>query len=114
MLDPNTAVTVITQQYLAAVITQQYLAAVITQQYLAAMGLLLVYQSSYSPDLNLSDRFPFTRLKEVIRPVQYDSNDEVVEAAQHFLRSLPEDYLIHEFLGHCKAVIRSGRDYVTC
>ena len=98
MLDPNTAV-----------ITQQYLAAVITQQYLAAMSLLLVYQSSYSP--YLSDRFPFTRLKEVIRPVQYNSNDEVVEAAQHFLRSLPQNYLIHEFLGHCKAVIRSGGDY---
>ena len=53
----------------------------------------------------------------VIRPVQYDSKDEVVKAAQHCLLSLPEDYLIHEFykfLGHCKAVIRSGGDYVTC
>ena len=48
---------------------------------------------------------------------QYDNNDEVLKAPQHCLRSLPEDYLIHEFhkfLGHCKAVIRSGGDYVTC
>ena len=83
-------------------------------QYLAAMGLRLVNQTPYSPALNLCDRFLFTRLKEVVRPLQYDSKDEVVKAAQHCLRSLPEDYLIHEFLGHCKAVIRSGGDYVTC
>ena len=90
--------------------------AVITPQYLAVMGLRLVYQSPYSPDLNLCDQFLFKRLKEVVRPFQYDSKDEVVEAAQHYLRSLPEDYLIHgyhKFLGHCKAVIRSGGDYVT-
>ena len=62
--------------------------AVITQQYLAAMGLRLVYQSPYSPDFNLCDRFLFARLKEVVRPVQYDSNDEVVKAAQHCLLSL--------------------------
>ena len=54
--------------------------AVITQQYLAVMGLRLVYQSPYSPDLNLCDLFLFTRLKEVDRPVQYNSNyDEVVQ-----------------------------------
>ena len=91
--------------------------AVITPQYLAAMGLRLVYQSPYSPELNLCDRFLFTRLKEVVRLFQYDSKDEVVKAAQHCLRSLPEDYLIHEyhkFLGHCKALIRSRGDYVTC
>ena len=65
--------------------------AVITQHYLAAMGLRLVYQSLHSPDLNLCDRFLFTRLKEVVRPVQYDFNDKVVKAAQHCLRSLGED-----------------------
>ena len=82
--------------------------AVITQQYLAALGLRLVYQSPYSL---------FTRLKEIVRPVQYDINDEVVKAAQHCLQSLGEYYSIHEFhkfMGHCKPVIRSGGDYVTC
>ena len=88
--------------------------AVITQQYLAGMGLRLVYQSPYSPDLNLCDRFLFTRLKEVVRQVQYDSNDEVVKAAQHCLRSLGEDYLIHEFHISSPLLIRSGGDYVTC
>ena len=81
------------------------------------MDLRLVYQSPYSPDLNLCDRFLFTRLKEVVRPVQCDSKDEVVKAAQHCIQSQPEDYLIHEFhkiLGHCKAVNRSEGDYVTC
>ena len=70
------------------------------------MGLRLVYQSPYSPDLNLCYRFLFTRLKDVVRPVQYDSNDEVVKSAQHCLRSLSDYYLInefHKFLGHCKA-----------
>ena len=66
-------------------------ATVITQQYLAGMGLWLVYQSPYSLDLNLCDRFLFTRLKEVVRPVQYDSNDEVVKVAQYCLLSLGED-----------------------
>ena len=91
--------------------------AVITPQYLAAMGLRQVYQSPYSPDFNLCDRFLFTTLKEVVRPFQYDSKDEVVKAAQHCLRSLPEEYMIHEFhkfLGDCKTVIQSGGDYVTC
>ena len=79
--------------------------AVTNPQYLAAMGRRLVYQSPYSPDLNLFDRFLFIRVKEVVRPVQYDSKDEVVKAAQHCLRSLPADYLIHEFhkfLGNCR------------
>ena len=64
--------------------------AVITPQYLAAMGLRLHYHSPYSRDLNLCDWFLFTRLKEVVRLVQYDIKDEVA--------ALPlEDYLIHEF-----------------
>ena len=90
--------------------------SVITPQYEAAMGLWLAYKSPYSPNFNFKcELLLFTRLKEVVRPVQYDS--KVVKAAQHCLRSLPEDYLIqefHKFLGHCKAVIRSGGDYVTC
>ena len=88
-----------------------------TQQYLAAMGLWLVYLSPYSPDLSLCDRFLFARLKDAVKPVQHISSDEFLKAAQHFLRSLPEDYLKHEFeklLEHCRAVIRSGGDYITC
>ena len=79
------------------------------------MGLRLVYQSPYSPDLNLCDRFLFKSLKEAIRPVQYDSNNEVLKAAQHCLLSLLEDYLInefHKFLGHCKDPIRRGLRYM--
>ena len=57
-------------------------AAVITPQYLSTMGLRMVYQSPYSPDLNLCDRFLFTRLKEFVRPIQYDSKEEVVKAVQ--------------------------------
>ena len=45
------------------------------------LRLQLVYRSPYSPDLNLCDRFMFTRLKKDVRPVQYDNKDEVVKAA---------------------------------
>ena len=90
--------------------------AAVTQDYLAAYGLKLVQQSPYSPDLNLCDRFLFTRLQESLRLEHFEGPAHVVKAAQHYCRSLTEETLKKEFaklLEHCRAVIRCGGDYIT-
>ena len=86
-----------------------------TQSYLETTGVELLKQSPYSPDLNLCDRFLFTRLQEHCRATLYLSSGEVYEDVQRYLRQLPETYLVHE-LGklceHCKQVILAKGDYV--
>lgn len=90
--------------------------AALTQDYLAAYGLRIVPHSPYSPDLNLCDRFLFTRLQESVKLQQLDDPDEVLRAAQRYCRSRPEETLKKEFtklLEHCRAVVRCGGDYIT-
>ena len=90
--------------------------AVTTQDYLAVCEVRLVKQSPYSPDLNLCDRFLFTRLQEILRLEQFDCQADVVKAAQQYCRGLSEETLTKEFgklLEHCRLVIASGGDYIT-
>lgn len=90
--------------------------AAITQAYLANFGPTLVKQSPYSPDLNLCDRFLFTRLQEKLKLDHFDSADEVLFATKQYCREMPEETLRKEFLklrDHCKSVIECGGDYIT-
>ena len=90
--------------------------AVRTQTYLEQTGVKILVQSPYSPDLNMCDRFLFTRLQEHCRGIEYVDGNELHRDAQRFLRSLPEELLKHELnklLQHCQAVIREGGAYVT-
>ena len=87
-----------------------------TQTYLQQTGVHIVPQSPYSPDLNLCDRFLFTRLQEHCRAKEYSNGQELYIDAKRYLRSLSETVLLHELgklLEHCKAVIREGGAYVT-
>jgi hypothetical protein len=87
-----------------------------TQTYLQQTGVHIVPQSPYSPDLNLCDRFLFTRLLEHCRAKEYSNGQELYIDAKRYLRSLSETVLLHELgklLEHCKAVIREGGAYVT-
>ena len=67
-----------------------------TQAYLDQNGVQIVPQSPYSPDLNLCDRFLFTRLQEHCREKEYGNGEELYIDAKLYLRSLPEDLLLHE------------------
>lgn len=63
------------------------------QDYLAAYGLRIVPQTPYSRDLDLCDRFLFTRLQESLKLQELDGPDEVLRAAQRYRRLLPEETL---------------------
>ena len=76
-----------------------------TQTYLEQDGVPIVPQSPYSPDLNLCDRFLYTRLLEHCRAREYGNGEELYIDAKRYLRSLPEDLLLHELnklLEHCR------------
>lgn len=76
-----------------------------------ATGITMLHQSPYSPDLNLCDRFLFTRLQGHCRRAHYVDGKELYRDAKRFLLSLPEDLLKHELekiRQHCRAVIREG------
>ena len=75
-----------------------------------------VFQSPYSPDLNLCDRFLFTWMKNDFSGRQFDNHEKVQEAALHWARQLSEEDLQHEvqrLVDHCQAVIDAEGDYVT-
>ena len=87
-----------------------------TQTYLEQNGVQIVPQSPYTPDFNLCDRFLFTRWQEHCRANEYGNGEELYIDAKRYLRSLPEDLLLHELnklLEHCRAVIREAEAYVT-
>ena len=87
-----------------------------TQEYLTRSGATLLKQSPYSPDLNLCDRFLFTRLQEHRRKHQYLNSEEVLCDVQQFVRQLPESMIVHELQKlkeHAEAVIRQSGCYIT-
>ena len=87
-----------------------------TQTYLERTGVNILHQSPYSPDLNLCDRFLFTRLQEHCRKAEYADGKELYMDAKRYLMSLPESMLVHELdklRQSCRAVIRAGGAYVT-
>lgn len=88
----------------------------VTQQFLENRGVTLVWQSPYSPDMNLCDRFLLKLLKAALREKTFQSHSEVEKDALHFLRSLPEELLQNEvecLYDHCQAIINVGGAYVT-
>ena len=87
-----------------------------SQEYLTSEGITTTKQSPYSPDLNLCDRFLFTRLQEHCRSRQYTGAKELEVDVQRFLRQLPESLLLHELekhKRHCEEVVRQSGVYIT-
>ena len=87
-----------------------------SQAYLTSSGITTIKQSPYSPDLNLCDRFLFTRLQEHCRSQQYTGSNEVEWDVKRFLRQLPETLLLHELeklKRHCEEVVRQSGVYIT-
>ena len=89
--------------------------AAATCRYFEGRGVQLIRQAPYSPDLNLCDRWLFSELKKSLRKMQFDSADEVRNAALHAFRQLQRERFEKElkrFREHCQRVIEAEGDYV--
>ena len=79
-------------------------------------GVRLIYQSPYSPDLNLCDRWLNEYIKGFMRSEKFDSSDEVQERIIEIMRSTDADVYrkeIDKLLSHCQKVINAGGEYIT-
>ena len=63
---------------------------------MSAVGITNIEQSPYSPDLNMCDRFLFTRLQEHCRMQHYRSTEELKMELQRFLMQLPKYLFLRE------------------
>lgn len=85
-------------------------------QFFQQRDVTTVFQSPYSPDFNLCDRFIFSWLKSDFAQREFASHTEVEEAATRWARGLSEDSLLNEvqkLIDHCQRVIDCAGDYVT-
>jgi transposase len=89
--------------------------AAVTKEFFNSRGVTQVWQSPYSPDFNLCDRFLFNWLKARLRQETFESHLEVETAALHEMRMISEETLYREvekLYEHCQRVIDVGGDYV--
>lgn len=85
------------------------------KDFIAARKINTIWQSPYSPDLNLCDRWLFDRLKRELEGSEFTSHEEVQSTSLQVLRSIPQSEMAHELdklFQHCQAVIDCGGDYV--
>ena len=88
----------------------------ITTDFFEQRGIQKLWQSPYSPDFNLCDRFLFSWLKNDFAKREFESYLEAESATLQWLRSLDEDALkreVNKLLEHCQAVIEVGGKYIT-
>lgn len=88
----------------------------LVRDFLEKRQVTTVWQSPYSPDLNLCDRFLFRWLKSELRKETFQDHKEVEAAALRALRSMSEQSVLAEvekLLDHCQAVIDAHGDYIT-
>lgn len=74
-----------------------------------------VYQSPYSPDFNMCDRWLFATLKNKLKKSSFNSSEEVKHAALQAFHSIPEERFLHEIdklKEHLNAVIFMNGDYI--
>ena len=91
-------------------------AAKLIQDFLQHRQTRVLWQSPYSPDLNLCDRFLFRWLKSELRKTVFHSAEEVETNSLQVLRSVSEDAMRREvdnLIDHCQLVIEANGDYIT-
>lgn len=90
--------------------------AMTVQDYLHHRRTNILWQSPYSPDLNLCDRFLFSWMKAELRKSNFTSPEEVETITLQVLRSFAEDAIqaeVDKLIDHCQMVIESHGDYIT-
>ena len=86
------------------------------KEFFQARKITTIFQSPYSPDMNLCDRFLFTWMKSDLSTQDFKDHLEVQEAALRWARQLSENSLqreVQKLIDHCQCVIDSGGDYIT-
>ena len=87
-----------------------------TMTFINNSGITLVKQSSYSPDMNICDRWLNSSLKDHLRQTKTSGSEDVVHATLQFLRDIPEeDYFeqVRKLKRHCERVIEAAGEYIT-
>ena len=87
----------------------------LTRTFLSDVGLTLIPQPPYSPDLNLNDRYVFRNLESARSKCDFNSVDEIREFIDNYSRRLTAAALRKELLGlrdHCQQVIEKDGHYV--
>jgi hypothetical protein len=83
--------------------------------FLATRQVEQLWQSPYSPDFNLCDRFLFKWLKEDFSKRSFADHNEVKEAALQWFRQLDEKHLhteVERLYEHCQKVIDARGAYI--
>jgi transposase len=91
-------------------------AAKLVQDFLQHRRATVLWQSPYSPDLNLCDRFLFPWLKSQLRKTVFYSTEEVETNSLQVLRGFSEDAMrreVDDLIDHCQLVIEANGDYIT-
>lgn len=87
----------------------------LTRTFLSDVGLTLIPQPPYSPDLNLNDRYVFRNLESARSKCDFNSVDEIREFIDNYSRRLTAAALRKELQGlrdHCQQVIEKDGHYV--
>ena len=69
----------------------------------------------YSPDLNLCDRWLFSRLKRSLEHMEFNNHEEVQSQTLQLIRSIPQNEFqkeLDKLFNHCQSVIDCGGDYI--
>ena len=88
----------------------------LVQDFLRDRDVTTIWQSPYSPDLNLCDRFLFVWLKNSLRGKTFNSAQEVEDASLQCLRDMDKNALheqVNLLMEHCQKVIDIRGHYVT-
>ena len=87
-----------------------------TQAFIVQRDIQPLKQPSYSPDLNLCDRFLFRKIEHRLKGYDFGGHEDVKDCMQWVVRSLPDDELFQQLKklrDHCQTIIEAGGDYVT-
>ena len=74
-----------------------------------------LWQAPYSLDLNLCDRWLFSRLKRSLQHMEFNNHEEVKSQTLQLIRSIPQNEFqkeLDKLFNHCQSVIDCGGDYV--
>lgn len=88
----------------------------VVRDFIDQRSLTTIWQSPYSPDLNLCDRFLFTWLKNELRLRTFNSSDEVETAALQAFKAFDENCMhseVDKLYEHCQLVINAEGHYIT-
>ena len=86
-----------------------------TADFIARRNIRTVYQSPYSPDFNLLDRWINAHVKAQFKHVVFASAEEIEESTLQVLRAIPEESFVHhleKLKTHLNSVILQNGSYI--